>query len=226
MTSAPDGDGGDGISAWVDVHNPLPAYAMVGDLNRVDINGVSGWMRDEGRGSPVIWQVSPTTWAYTGGATTADDAVAFARSLKFVDEAIWRTQFNLTEPNFQTKEQALQPPPSTLPEPTALIVGHRTIDVDTPEITPAGYECGNLPYTDNTVADPITAPDPTQALATFLTTPRAQFLFKLGYDEISIVNAGTYRYERRNNIGALVTVIFVEPVDGGWAATRWQASPC
>jgi|GEM_PF-6774607 len=224
MTSAPDGDGGDGISAWVDVHNPLPAYAMVGDMHRVDINGVSGWMRDRGRGSPVIWQISETTWAYIGGATTADDALTFARSLTFVDETTWRTHFNLAEPNFQTKEQAHQPPPSTLPEPTELIVDHRTIDVDTPEITPAG--CDDRPFTNNTVDDPVIEPDPTQALAKFLSTPSAQFLLKLGYDEISIVNAGTYRYERRNNIGALVTVVFVEPVDGGWAATRWQASPC
>jgi hypothetical protein len=224
VTQAPDGDGGDGITAWVDVHNPLPFYALVGDMQRVDVNGVSGWMRDRGPGSPVIWQVSPTTWALIGGATTADDAVAFARSLTFVDEATWRNRYNVGEPNFTTKDQQLQPPPSTLPEPTELIIDHRTIDVDTPDITPVG--CGDSPYTNNIVASPIAAVDPVQALSTFLSTASAKTLLQLGYEEISIKNSGTYRYERRNNIGALVTVVFVEPVDNGWAATRWQASPC
>ena len=224
VTQAPDGDGGDGVSAWAEVRNPLTAYATVGDLQRVDINGVSGWMRDQGRGSPVIWQVSQTTWALIGGATTADDAVTFARSLTFVDEATWRSRYNVGEPNYPTKDQQLQPPPSTLPEPTELIIDHRTIDVDTPDITPAG--CGDSPYTNNIVASPIAAADPVQALATFLSTPSAQTLLKLGYEEISIMTSGTYRYQRRNNVGALVTVVFVEPVDNGWAATRWQASPC
>jgi hypothetical protein len=224
VTRAPDGDHADGLTALVDVHNPLPPYAMIGDMRRVDINGVSGWMRDEGPGSPVIWQVSPTTWAYTGGATTVDDAVAFARSLTFVDEATWRSRYNVGEPNFLTKEQQLQPPPSTLPEPTELIIDRRTIDVDTPEITPVG--CGDSPYTNNIVAAPISAADPVQALATFLSTASAKTLLQLGYEEISITNSGTYRFERRNSIGALVTVVFVEPVDNGWAAKRWQASPC
>jgi hypothetical protein len=224
VTQAPDGDGGDGISAWVDVHNPLPAYASVGDLQRVDINGVSGWMRDQGPGSPVLWQVSPTTWAYVGGAPTADDAVAFARSLTFVDEATWRARYNVTKPEYSTRDQQLQPPPSTLPEPTELIPDRRTIDADTPEITPVG--CGDMQYTDNTVVNPIPAPDPEQALATFLSTPDAKGLFHLGYEEISILSSGHYRFERRNNIDALVTVVFVEPVGNGWAATRWQASPC
>ena len=224
VTQAPDGDGGDGITAWVDVHNPLPAYAIVGDMQRVDINGVSGWMRDRGPGSPVIWQVSPTTWALIGGATTADDAVAFARSLTFVDEATWRSRYNVGEPNFTTKDQQLQPPPLTLPEPTELIIDHRTIDVDTPDVTPVG--CGDSPYTNNVVASPIASADPVQALSTFLSTPSAKTLLQLGYEEISIANSGTYRYERRNTIGALVTVVFIEPVNNGWAATRWQASPC
>ena len=224
MTQARDGDHGDGISAWVEIQNPITAFATGGDLQRVDINGVSGWMRDRGPGSPVMWQVSPTTWAYIGGATTVEDAITFARSLTFVDEATWRNHFNVAEPDYPTKEQQLQPPPSTLPEPTELIVDHRTIEVDTPGITPVG--CGDTPYTNNTVTDPIPAPDPVQALATFLSTPGAQTLFQLGYEEISIVSDGTYRYERRNNVDTLVTVVFVEPVDNGWAATRWQASPC
>jgi hypothetical protein len=224
VTQAPDGDNGDGISAWVDVHNPLPAYAMVGDMQRVDINGVSGWMRDRGPGSPVLWQVSPTTWAYIGGAPTVDDAVAFARSLTFVDEATWRAHYNVTMPEYSTREQQLAPPPSTLPEPTELIVDRRTIDVDTPQITPVG--CGDSQYTDNTVVVPIAAADPEQALATFLSTPNAKTLFHLGYEQISILSSGHYRFERRNNLDALVTVVFVEPLGTGWAATRWQASPC
>jgi hypothetical protein len=224
VTQAPDGDQGDGISAWVDVHNPLPAYAMAGVMQRVDINGVSGWMGDRGPGSPVIWQVSPTTWAVIGGATTAADAVRFARSLTFGDEATWRSRYNVGEPNYPTRDQQLQPPPSTFPEPTVLIIDVRTIDVDTPDITPVG--CGDTPFTNNIVAAPIAAADPVQALSTFLSTPSAQTLLKLGYEQISIMNPGSYRYERRNNIGALVTVVFVEPVDNGWAVTRWQASPC
>jgi hypothetical protein len=224
VTQAPDGDGGDGITAWVDVHNPLPAYAIVGDMQRVDINGVPGWKGDRGPGSPVIWQVSQTTWALIGGATTANAAVTFARSLTLVDEATWRSRYNVGAPNFTTQEQQLQPPVSTLPEPTELIIDHRTIDVDTPDVTPVG--CGDTPYTTNIVASPIEAADPRQALSTFLSTAIAKALLQLGYEEISITSSGSYRYERRNNVGALVTVVFVEPVNNGWAATRWQASPC
>ena len=102
----PDGDAGDGISVRVEVRNPLLGVATVGDLRRVDINGVSGWMRDIGPGSTIAWPVSQTTWASIGGATTAQDALEFARSLTFVDEVTWRTRYGLEEPEYPTTTNA------------------------------------------------------------------------------------------------------------------------
>jgi hypothetical protein len=90
VANAPDGDGGDGISAWVAVEGPLLGFAPSEKLHRVDINGLLGWMGDPGPGAVVLWPVSDTTWAYVGGASDADAALEFARALTFVDEATWR----------------------------------------------------------------------------------------------------------------------------------------
>ena len=213
----------DGISVWVGVRNSLLGEAEAGDLRRVDINGVSGWMRDDGPRSPVVWQVSETAWATIGGAATVDEALEFARSLTFVDEATWRARYGLEDPSYPAKAIALQPPPSTLPEPTQLIVSLRTIESDTLE-TPIA--CGGTPYVDTQVLEPIATEDEGMALETFLATADAARLFDLGYEEVFVRRPGNYRFERHNNVGDLVTVIYVELLDGGWAVTRWQASAC
>ena len=117
LTRVPDGDGGDGISVWVDVRNALVNDATAGDLQAVDINGTIGWARDVGRGSSVSWPVSATTWATVGGASSLDAALALARAVSFADEATWRARYGVVEPEFSSKEDQLASPVSTLPEP-------------------------------------------------------------------------------------------------------------
>jgi hypothetical protein len=223
VTNAPDGDGGDGISAWVAVDGPLSGFAPSENLHRVDINGLLGWMGDPGPGAAVLWPVSDTTWAYVGGASDADAALEFARALTFVDEATWRQRYNVAEPDFETKEQATRTPPTTKAEPTELIISHRTAPADEPIPTP--LSCRETPYTDNLVPAPLTASKPALALDSFLNRPSGAFLMRLGYEEIS-VSPTRFRYDVRNNQGNLVTVVIVDAVQDGWAATRWLASPC
>jgi hypothetical protein len=223
VTNAPDGDGGDGISAWVAIDGPLSGFAPSENLHRVDINGLLGWMGDPSPGAVVLWPVSDTTWAYIGGASNADAALEFARALTFVDEATWRQSYNVAEPDFDTKEQATRTPPTTNAEPTELIISRRTAPADEPIPTPLG--CRKTPYTDNSIQAPLTASEPAFALASFLNGPSGAFLMRLGYEEIS-VSPTRFRYDVRNNQGNLVTVVIVDAVKDGWAATRWLASPC
>ncbi|MEP7113827.1 MAG: hypothetical protein ABI862_11210 [Ilumatobacteraceae bacterium] len=223
MTRVPDGDNGDGIVVLVQAHDPLFSNAITGDLHATDINGRQGWTRDAGPGSPISWQVSPSTWAFIGGASTTADALAFARSLAFVDETTWRSLYHVAAPDLLS-DAPRQPPPTTIAEPTVLVIDRRTAVTDTPQVAPIG--CGNHPFTDNVVDQPLTAAQPDDALQEFLATPQSKSLFDLGYEQISITDTDTYRYERRNNIAELVTVIFVTRAESGWAATRWQASPC
>ena len=99
-TRVPDDDGGDGLAVWVEVRNPLISWAQAGQLTRVDVNGTTGWMIDSGPGSPVIWPASPTTWALVSGATNADIALEFARSVEFVDNATWTQRYDVEPTNF------------------------------------------------------------------------------------------------------------------------------
>jgi hypothetical protein len=225
FTRADDGNGvdGDGITVWVEVRNPLIAYAEVGDLQQIDINGTGGWLYDRGPASNVMWQVSDITWANVGGASSADVAMEFARSIEFVDEATWTERYDVAQPAFPTREAPLSAPVSTLPEPTTLIAS-RTEVASAPTDKPVA--CGDTPPSDETLADSPSASSPEDALAEFLNTDAASTLFKLGYDELTITATGTHRYERYNNTGNLVTVIQVSGTADGWRATRLEASPC
>ncbi|HYN35328.1 MAG TPA: hypothetical protein VES40_22065 [Ilumatobacteraceae bacterium] len=223
FTRASDGDGGDGISVWVEVRNPLIAYAQVGDLQQVDVNGNDGWLLDRGLGSNVIWQVSDTTWAYVGGASSADVAIEFARSIDFVDEATWTERYDVAQGVFPTRDGALSAPVSTLPEPTTLIVS-RTEVTSAPLDKPVA--CGDTPPSDEMLADSPSAASPDDALAEFLNTNTASTLLKLGYHELTITASGSHRYERYSATGDLVTAIEVSATADGWRATRVEASPC
>lgn len=134
-TRAADGDGADGILVWVQVRNPLIAYGQVGDLEQVDINGSVGWLRDRGRGSSVHWQVSNTTWASVAGASTVDDALSFARSIEFVDEATWTERYGVPESDFPTRDQSLGM--DTAPPFTASGQPPATTEAEPPTIDPA-----------------------------------------------------------------------------------------
>ncbi|MFN3258114.1 MAG: hypothetical protein ACE37B_20740 [Ilumatobacter sp.] len=225
FTRARDGVGvdGDGITVWVEVRNPLIVYAQAGDLQQVDINGTGGWLYDQGPASNVMWQASDTTWANVGGASSADVAMEFARSIEFVDEATWTERYDVAQPAFPTRDEALSAPVSTLPEPTTLIVS-RTEVASAPTDKPVA--CGDTPPSDETLAGSPTASSPDDALAAFLNTDTASTLFKLGYDELTITASGAHRYERYNDTGNLVTVIEVSATADGWRATRVEASPC
>jgi hypothetical protein len=225
FTRANDDDGadGDGITVWVDVRNPLIAYAQVGDLQQIDINGTDGWLYDRGPASNVMWQVSDTTWANVGGASSADVAMEFARSIDFVDEATWTERYDVAQPAYPTRDAALPTPVSTLPEPTTLIVT-RTEVASAPTDKPVA--CGDTPPSNELLADSPTASSPEDALAEFLNTDTASTLFKLGYDELTVTATGTHRYERYNNTGDLVTVVEVSATADVWRATRLEASPC
>jgi hypothetical protein len=229
FTRASDGDGGggggggDGVTVWVEVRNPLIAYAQVGDLQQIEINGTDGWLYDQGPGSNVMWQVSASTWANVGGASSADGAMEFARSIEFVDEATWTERYDVAQPAFPTRDAAVSAPVSTLAEPTTLIVS-RTEVTTAPTDEPAA--CGDTPPSDETLVDSPTASSPEDALAEFLNTDAASTLLKLGYHEVTITASGTHRYERYSVVGDLVTVVEVSATADGWRATRLEASPC
>lgn len=131
-TRVADDDGGDGLAVWVQVRNPLISYAQVGDLRQVDINGTMGWMSDNGPGSPVMWPASSTTWALVGGATNADVALEFARSVDFVDEDTWTERYDV--------ETAIFPQPND--EVATTDVVNTTIVDEQPElIAPDAIVC-------------------------------------------------------------------------------------
>lgn len=121
-TRASDGDGGDGIAVRVGVTDPRLAWAQVGDLQQIDINGNTGWLHDSGSGSSVHWQASDTTWASVVGASTVDDALRFARAIELVDQATWTERYNVERPEYPTLDElnaAGTPPPpaSTIAKP-------------------------------------------------------------------------------------------------------------
>jgi hypothetical protein len=159
--------------------------------------------------------VSETTWAAVAGASTADAALEFTRAVTFVDEATWRERYQVAEPDYGTKEEATHAPRPTIPDPTEMIIGHRTAPPDEPIPTPVG--CPKRLPTENPVPSPIAATEPSMALTAFLAGPNGSFLLKLGYEEVAI-SSDRYRYDVRNNSGDLVTVVFVDSINGKWAA--------
>lgn len=78
--------------------NPLPALAIVGTLTPVDINGLSGWISSTA-GNAVIWEPEPGTFATVAGTPSPDEALAIARSVRFVDEATWQQFYDVAPPD-------------------------------------------------------------------------------------------------------------------------------
>ncbi len=89
----------EGSLVEVSLMNPLPAYATVGTLTPVDVNGMSGWISSNA-GNAVIWEPAAGTFAIVGGSTTPNEALAIARSVRFVDESAWRQFYDVAEPDF------------------------------------------------------------------------------------------------------------------------------
>ena len=231
-TRADDAAGGEGIGAYVTRSNPMIALAQVGDLQRVDVNGTEAWLRDRGGpGSTVVWQVSETTWAQVGGASSADDALAFARSLEFVDEATWVDHYIVDEPNYPTRDEMLTQhnmPGSTAaggatPRPVGL-VGARSEAPTAPTDTPVA--CGDTPPLDIAPVEVAPAATPDAALVEVFNSVHGETLFRSDYTQIHVLDSGTYRYEARNDQGWLVTVVDISPTGEDWQATRLQVSPC
>lgn len=136
LTTIPDGDNGDGISVWVESVNPLTTYAPYGDLTRVDINGATGWYRDDGPGSPVIWQVTDATWAMVSGAMNTDDALGIARAVVFVDQTTWEQRYGVETPAWPNTSDVSQEPVGTTTPPLISLPTGTGLGVSTPEGAP------------------------------------------------------------------------------------------
>lgn len=82
-------DTSEGNYVGVELSNPLPASAAYNTtLTAVEINGRPGWV-GSGAGHYVIWEPAPGTFATAGGTESADESIALARSVRFVDRATW-----------------------------------------------------------------------------------------------------------------------------------------
>jgi hypothetical protein len=154
-TSATLSIGADNYDISVSTRNQIVAMAQTGPLRRVDVNGTDGWMFD-GTGTSgvaltqdVAWKVDDTTYAYlkVNDGTNADDALALARRITFLDRDSWTTRYLR---NTTTADDA---PLSTAsaPEPTEPIASIPTDHSTSP--CPASDTCttytvqtGDYPY--------------------------------------------------------------------------------
>ncbi len=220
----------DGTTVVVDVVDPRLSLAQVGELRPVDVGGIGGWALDVGPGSTVVWPVSPTTWATVGGADDVASALAFARSIEFVDEVTWQERYQVPRADFPARGEAqdgqssANDPVPTNPVSTDLVIDRREVPSEQAIDTPIA--CGDLPHLDDEITQPERADSPDAALSAFLATARAGGLFGAGYEQLVVDDGRSFRYERRNDVGDLVTVVVVEPFDGRWAVTRVLTSPC
>jgi hypothetical protein len=108
----------DGAAIFVELMPAAAQWAVVAPLAPVDINGAAGWASDA-PGHAVTWQIGGHTWATVAGVDTTDEALAIARDVRFVDEATWRTTYNVTDPNFPTTAET--PSAITAPATTAVV---------------------------------------------------------------------------------------------------------
>lgn len=106
----------DGASVFVELMPAAAQWAVVAPVTPVDINGAPGWASDA-PGHAVTWQIGTHTWVTVAGVDTTDEALAIARDLRFVDEATWRTTYNVDNPNFSTTAEA---PAITAPATTTV----------------------------------------------------------------------------------------------------------
>ncbi len=91
----------EGTGVFVELRNLVPVYASIGPLQAVDINGKPGWI-NAGHGYVVIWEPVAGTFASVGGAATSSEAIAIARSVRFVDETTSQHFYNVDDPIFST----------------------------------------------------------------------------------------------------------------------------
>lgn len=98
-TRASDGDGGDGIAVRVGVNDPRLAWAQVGDLQQIVLDGDIGWLVEQNGIASVHWQDSETTWASIVGASSSDDAITFAQSIELVDQDTWTERYDVRRPD-------------------------------------------------------------------------------------------------------------------------------
>lgn len=140
--------------------------------------------------------------------------------------ATWTERYDVDRPDYPTQDQMITggtTPISTAPEATTLVVsrtGAASASLESP------VACGDTPPTDEALTNTPSASSPDAALAEFLNTDQARTLYKLGYEQLTVADTDTNRYERRNEVGDLVTVVEISASDDGWRATRLQASPC
>ncbi len=223
---------GGSLNAWTDVEGEgdngaivivMPdAYAMTwavyGDLERVDVDGRPGWVSDRG-GVTLIWQVGGT-WAMISAPTTLDAVLDVARRVEFVDRATWEQRYDVELGTYPTREEWEMIPATTVPSLIALEeIGGLPSDVP--------ISCGSTPPRDELVDVPAVAATPQAALAAFIDTvepglwPNGWIHTWNGEDDDP-----QHRFDHRRDDGQLVTVVYVNAVDGGWAATRWLSTPC
>jgi hypothetical protein len=89
----------EGSGIFVGVADPVIDAAAYDTLAAVDINGASGWITTS-RGYEVMWKVDDHTFVSVAGNDSRAEALALARSIRFVDEAAWQARYDVAEPEF------------------------------------------------------------------------------------------------------------------------------
>jgi hypothetical protein len=131
-------DTAEGGYVGVSLQDPLPNAAAYRTLTVVDVNGISGWI-DDGPGNYVHWEPEPGTFATAGGVATADEAIAMARTVRFVDRATWQNFYDVADPRLGPPVPSPATVTTLVPEPLATIpvedltaIGVLRVAVDTP----------------------------------------------------------------------------------------------
>lgn len=90
-----------------------------------------------------------------------------------------------------------------------------------------GADANGTPPNDDSAAQGPVAPTPAEALEAYLATPAAATYYQSGYVEmITADRVYTYGAPIEPGSSRWVTLVTVQPVDGGWAATHVTASGC
>ena len=78
----------------------MPPIDSQGPATEISVNGDTGWSWKEPGESPVsvvAWTVRPGLNAYVSGSLTTEQAIAIALNVRFVDEATWRKNYQVTD---------------------------------------------------------------------------------------------------------------------------------
>lgn len=107
-----------------------------------------------------------------------------------------------------------------------LVVETRQVAEAPADAVPCDGGPGAPPNDDEAIKGPV-APTPAEALDAYLATPEADFYYHSGYVEL-ITPDGSYVYGARfdGDPSQWVTLVTVEPVQGGWAVTHLNSSGC